>query len=252
MKKPAGIAIPFLLLWSLVVLVACQSTKSGTSNVLRFNLHKGKTYKYEIVADLDQSIMGQSTKTTLLTSYAVSVVSENGTTKTLCFTYNDLKLDMNMMGTELHVDSEKPVNELEAVDPQEKPMAMFNKVFKAMMGKKFFVDVNEEGKVTKVSGLEDFAAAIVDSLHLPAEMRESILQSTKQQFNSGDVENQIMPIFYIFPNKPVQVGDSWVKSYELTGKMAAKNSATYTVKQIDANLVTLGVENKVSSLGGEI
>lgn len=251
MKKLSPISV-FVLVMLTIFMNACQSTKSATSKPLRFNLEKGKTYNYELVADLDQSLMGQSSKTALLTSYTVNVTEDQGDLKTLSFMYNDLKLDMSMAGVEIHVDSDKPVVAADNNDQGEKTKVLFNKIFSAMMGKKFYVTVNPEGKIIKVTGMEDFAAAIVDSLGLPEEARQQALQSTKQQFNSSDFESQFMPIFYIFPNKAVSVGDTWEKNYEVTGKMAAKNKSTYTVKQIEGNQVTLAVENKVSSNGGEV
>ena len=60
------------------------------------------------------------------------------------------------------------------------------------------------------------------------------------------MQSQLDRFWYIFPNKEVKVGDSWVKNSDLSGQMPGKYNSTYTVSEIEGDLVTLDEDTKVS------
>ncbi|MFI5134138.1 MAG: DUF6263 family protein, partial [Chitinophagales bacterium] len=66
-------------------------------------------------------------------------------------------------------------------------------------------------------------------------------------FNSDDIKDQFAQVFYIFPQKEVRVGDSWEKSYETKSRVPAKYNTTYTVKDIDGDMVTLSAKTNIQA-----
>ena len=73
----------------------------------------------------------------------------------------------------------------------------------------------------------------------------------KDQFNEQSIKDNFSQLFTIFPNKEVKVGESWEKSYSTGGKMPAKFSTTYTVKEIEGDHVTLSTVTKISPNSSE-
>ncbi len=107
--------------------------------------------------------------------------------------------------------------------------------------------VNSEGSVVDVSGFEKMGASIADSLGLEGEKREQLLQQFDKQFNGDEIKGQFDRFWGIFPNKDVKVGDSWNKTSVVKGKMPGTYTSTYTVKDIEGDMVTLEEKTKVDA-----
>jgi hypothetical protein len=124
---------------------------------------------------------------------------------------------------------------------------MVNKVFAAIKGQKFTMTVNPEGKVINVTGFENMAKSLVDSLGLEGAEKDQVMQQFDKQFNGQQVQGQLDRFWYIFPNKEVKVGDSWEKSTDLSAQLPGKYTSKYTVKEIEGDMVTLEEATKVQS-----
>ena len=111
--------------------------------------------------------------------------------------------------------------------------------------------VNPEGQITEVTGFENMAENIADSLDLDPKEREEMLQGFKGQFSQSEMKQSLERFWYIFPNKEVKVGDSWQKNTESGGKMPAKYRSTYTVKEIEGDMVTLDEVSKIEAKENE-
>lgn len=238
--------LPFVVsgIWSIE---SCESTKSSASKLLEFNLQKGKGYDYEMVWDFHQDLMSQDIKMSIMTNYSMDVIDEDDSTKTIEAAYKDFKMNMKMMGMEIDVDTDKPSVNDSLSDLKGNPSALMSKIFSMIKGKKFDMKVNKEGKVLEVTGMDQLFGDMSDSLNLDKADKEKMGEAFKQQFNSDDIKKQFAQLFYIFPQKKVKVGDSWEKSYETDGKMPAKYTTTYKVKDIDGNMVTLSSKTDIES-----
>ena len=107
--------------------------------------------------------------------------------------------------------------------------------------------VNPEGKVVSVTGFENMAASLVDSLNFDPSEKEKMMKQFDKQFNSEQIKEQMERFWYIFPNKEVKVGDTWQKSTRVNGDMAGNYNSTYEVKEIEGDMVTLEETTKVDS-----
>jgi Family of unknown function (DUF6263) len=224
---------------------SCQSTKTATSSkMLKFNFEKGKGYDYEMIINMDQDVMGQPMQMDMTNYYSMDVVADDGTMKTITTTYDRFKMNMKVAGMNIDVDSDKPL--LESGDGDEKdPMKMVNRLFGAIKGKKFTMKVNAEGKVEEVTGFKEMAQSIVDSMGADEEMKQQMEQQFNKQFNDQTMKDQFERFLYIFPNKDVKVGDSWQKTTTPGGAMGGKYSSTYTVSEIEGDMVTVDEKSKI-------
>src|SRR5436190_15569058 len=238
MKKLFISFITVLAMAAIPAIQSCKSSQASASKLLKFNLEKGKGYDYEMVWDLNQEVMKQGIKMDVTAGYSMDIVGDDGKMKKIEAVYNDFKMNMQVMGMEINIDTDKPAPDVSMEDAKTNPSALMNKLFSGIRGKKFNMTVNEQGEVMEVTGFDAIAKAMVDSLGLPDEYKEKMEATAKDQFNGDDIKKQFSQMFYIFPNKEVKVGDSWKTNNITSEKMPAKYNNTYTVKEIKEDMLT--------------
>lgn len=230
---------------------ACQSAKSSTATkMLKFNLEKGKGYDYEMTVNLDQEIIGQPMKMDMTTYYSMDVNGDDGGVKTLVSTFDRFKMKTAIAGMNIDVDTDNEVKG-DSADIDKNPMAVFNKVFGSIKGQKFTMKVNPEGKITEVTGFENMAENMANSLGLDEKEKAEMKAGFEGQFNEKEIKQNLERFWYIFPNKEVKVGDTWNKTTEMGGKMPGTYKSTYKVTDIEGDMVTLDEVSKIESKEGE-
>ncbi len=248
-----------LSIFSLVITQSCQSTKTATtSKMLRFNFEKGKGYDYETIMNLD-FVTGNETRQTDMTAYySMFVAEDNGSVKTIKAKYERFKMSLDIAGLNIMIDSDNPVITGENKTDISEIMGMMNKFFGAIKKQEFTMKVNSEGSITEVTGFDQMAASIADSLGLQGASREQMLQAFSKRFNGDAVKEQMERFLFIFPDKQVKVGDSWTKSSSQKGLMDAKYNSVYKVTDIEGEMVTveelttINSANPQTELAGEI
>ena len=237
-----------VLLSAIIILAgiqSCQSTKTATgAKMLKFNLEKGKGYDYEMIMNFDQNMEGQEMQMDMNTYYSMDVTADDGTNKIITTTYDRFKMKMKVGPMNLDVDTDNPLPEKGDMNGKD-PLKMLNNVFGAIKGKKFVMKVNAEGKVEEVSGIKEMAQSIVDSMGLDEKIKQQMTQQFSQQFNEQNIKEQFERFLYIFPNKEVKVGDSWQKTTTPGGAMGGKYISTYTVSEIEGDMVTVEEKSKI-------
>ncbi len=230
---------------------ACQTAKTtSTAKMLKFNLENGKGYDYEMTVNMDQEIMGQPMKMDMTTYYSMDVKADVGGIKTIVSSFERFKMNTEMAGLNIRIDTDEPVA-ADSSTGEKNPVQAVQKMFGAIRGQRFTLKVNPEGQITEVTGFENMAENIADSLGLDEKEREEMLQGFKGQFSQSEMKQSLERFWYIFPNKEVKVGDSWQKNTESVGKMPAKYRSTYTVKEIEGDMVTLDEVSKIEAKENE-
>ncbi|OSZ77311.1 hypothetical protein CAP36_12960 [Chitinophagaceae bacterium IBVUCB2] len=248
MKKILVIATVIISLAAVVGIQSCQSTKSATgSKMMKFNFEKGRGYDYEMIMNLDQEVMGAKQQIDMSTYYSMLVTEDDGALKTIKTTFDRFKMNMGVMGMQIEVDTEKPFTSGLDTSATDNPLAMVNRLLGAIKGQQFVMKVDAEGKVQDVQGFQEMGMKIADSLGLDEAKKKEMLQSFSQQFNERNIKEQFERVLYIFPNKEVKVGDSWQKKTTTTGPMGGTYNSTYTVKEIEGDMVTLEEKTKIES-----
>ncbi|MBK7560018.1 MAG: hypothetical protein IPI68_00475 [Chitinophagaceae bacterium] len=248
MKKLAIPFIAFVCVAVVFTLPSCQSTKSSTATkMLKFNFEKGKGYDYEMIINMDQEILGQTMKMDMATYYSMDVSDDDGNTKTISSSIDRFKLNMEVAGMNIEVDTDKPFPESGNGDDEKDPVKKMNRLFGAIKDQRFSMKVDAEGKVQEVKGFENMAESVVDSLNLTGEQRDKMMKQFNDQFSAKNIKEQFERVWYIFPNKKVKVGDSWQRNTETGGTLGGMYTSTYTVAEIEGDMVTLEEKTKVES-----
>jgi hypothetical protein len=248
MKKKERIFLIIVFIATIIALQSCQSTKTAASSkLLKFNFEKGKGYDYEMTSNIDQEVMGQTMQMDMSAYYSMDVSEDDGNMKTITSTIDRFKMKMGVMGFNIDVDTDKPLPNLGTSEDDKDPMKMISGLFGAIKGQKFTMKVDAEGKVQKVTGFENMAKMIVDSIGLNEEEKQEMIKKFDGQFNAKNMQGQFDRFLYIFPNKEVKVGDTWQKKSEVSGPASGKYNSTYKVTEIEGEMVTLDEVTKVES-----
>ncbi len=251
MKKITALLLIIVSITTVVGLQSCKTAQNTTAaKMLKFNFEKGKGYDYEMITNMDQEIMGQSMQVDMAAYYSMDVAEDDGNMKTLTSIIDRFKMKMNVMGMNIDVDTENPskVPTLGGLEDGEKnPLEIVNRLFGAIKGQKFTMKVDAEGKVKEVTGFENMAKSIVDSMGLDGDEKEKMMKQFEGQFNAKSVQSQFDRFLYIFPNKEVKVGDTWQKNTDATGQFEGKYISTYKVEEIEGDMVTLNEVTKIES-----
>lgn len=246
MKKYAVVLGIVAVFVTLMTFNSCTSSgKASSGKMLKFNLEKGKGYDYEMIWDMNTKVMEQETKLNIGAFYTMNVTDDDGKIRTISMEYKRLRMDMNVMGMSINMDSEG--SSAESSDSAAFLGGMLSKVFSGIVNKPFTMKVDQEGNIMEVTGFNKIVDGMVDSLDIAPEAKAQTQASMKDQFSDSYVKDQFAQIFNIFPNKEVKVGDKWEKSFNTSGKQAAKYNTVYTAKEIDGDFVTLVADTKISS-----
>lgn len=236
-----------LFLLTVFMLDACQSAKNATtSKMLKFDLEKGKAYDYEMIINMDQELMGQPVQMDMTTYYSMDITEDDGNAKTISSKLERFKMKTAMMGFNIDVDTDEPVNR-DTLDVNKNPLEIMKKIFAALKGTKFNMKVNREGKITEVIGLDNLGDKLAAELGLDEGQKATASGSLDKAFNKEEIARNFERFWYIFPNKEVKLGDSWKKTSSVGGEMPATYESTYKVTDIEGDMVTLEEKSLISS-----
>ena len=239
MRKIINLLLPATLLFSVF---ACNS--NSESRLLKFNLEKGKSYSYEVVMDLDQEVMNQKNRIGFVAGYTINVVDDNGTLKTLDVVYKDFKMNMNVMGQQINIDAAKKPDTLSLESLKENPMQVLTNAFSGIIGKKFTMKVTAAGKIEEITGFEEMIRGMVENMTIDDKMRNAVSASLKDQFNSEKIKEMFAPMFSVYPNKEIEIGDKWSNSYVMSSQATRINS-NFKAKSFQGENVVIEVKSKI-------
>ena len=233
--------LSFLLL-AICVLTSAIGTARETKNEqakptqapveLKFNLEPGSRYLLSsaVKQKITQEAMGQQIVTLqdITTDYIYAVKSrENGVTE-IEVTLDALKMDTDIGGMQrLTFDSSNPgagTSEL--------------KTMSNIIGKSFQLYVNEDGSVQKIVGFDEIFST----------MEGAGGEMLKQSFGDSSLVQSMNQITNIYPNKSVNVGETWTKLFSgsIANMMQSDATADITFSEQKGNFAILNMDSQLS------
>ena len=245
----------FLLLWAAafmgMFLPGCNGSKSGSSDVvdLKLNLQKGKSYTYntKTTMNMDMTMMGKQMTTTGNIDFGFKMKVEDVDAQNnynITAAYDAIRFKINAMGMDMGYDSKNPGD----TSHENMMNGMFRKIFSSMLGQSFKLSMSPKGEVMKIEGIQDLVEKMSNNINVPEQMKEQMRKQMKESFNEEQIRQSFAQGFYIYPDKPVKVGDSWKKSFDKTmNNMKMNQDLKYTVKEITDNGIILELDGIISS-----
>jgi hypothetical protein len=213
------------------------------SLVLRMNLEPGELYRVRFRTEqlVTQTMQGQSfdTKQQIGYEYNYSVRSADAAGNTwVDVQYTWVHIEQETVLGSMFYDSDNP--------PAEIPAGA--QAFSALVGTGFSMLITPQGKVLEVEGLEAMYDQMLQAIDFQeAAAEQQFRQTLEQQFGEEALKQQMNGASFEFPLEPIEIGESWTTTTELTVVMPMVIESTYTLRSVEGSLAELEMSSQISS-----
>jgi len=217
-----------------IVLVAlCDNGMAATQ--LQWKLAKGKTYYQRTMIDqqITQTMMGQEQK----------IEQNTGIGLKLQVLDVDPQGNMQIQYTYLWTKSKQvsPMGQVD-YDSSRQPAAVpaGAEVFAALLGQSFTAKVTPKGKVLDVNGVEQVRDTVLKKL--PPGADATVMTGPLAAYLDKDSLKQMIETgMAIYPDKPVNVGDSWSKEVSIVMGFKVVIQSKWTLQKEQGGVATIGL-----------
>jgi hypothetical protein len=230
-----------------VLALAIMCTFPAFSQItLRYNLKKGETLKQNMVTsmNLTQTIMDQEMKIDMSidihSTFDVKDVQEDK--YTMDMTYKTMKMSMAMPGGADAITFDSNTPEDIATQQNIGPM------LKAIIDKPLEIVMSKTGYVESIKGMEKLQEAMINSMdeNIPDQMKQQLIAQFGSQFSEEALRSMFAQNSNFFPDKPVNIGDSWdMKSSAAVSNFTMNIDMKMTLKSIENDAVDIVIEGTV-------
>jgi hypothetical protein len=230
-----------LFLFAVVGVASIPLSSAGAAAVpLQLKLSKGKTYYQRMVMDqhLDQTVMDmqQVVDQSMGTGLKLDVleVDSQGNMR-IRQTFNwSMSKRTSPMGN-LEYDSAKQPTPPAGAEP-----------FAALLGQSYIVKVTPKGEVLDVEGIEQMQAAIRQKLPPGAEA-DPALGTLAAYLDKKGLKEATEGIWGIYPDKPVELGESWSKKRVVSPAFELTIESRWTLQKREAGFAMIGTTGSARS-----
>jgi len=222
----------------ILVALLCTGMLAQAQVKLSFNPEKGATYSYRFNTEqsIKQTFNGQTipVNTTVEMLMEMNVKEKSEEEVSVDYFYKEMVLNVSNPMMSIKYDSK---NSADSSSVQEKLIAGF---FNSLIGKTMNVVFKPDGSVKSISGwsaiLEDIQKNTASDNPAVQQMVNGFIQS----FNEDAMKRMFEQSFKMYPDKEVNVGDSWNSDMLFT--IAGMNSDiknTYTLKSVSNDVALI-------------
>ena len=180
----------------------------------------------------------------------MEVLDKTDSATTIRATYTRIAMDIASPSGNITLDSDQPLKDT-AASGELDPTTLMKQMFASMKGKSFVMNVAPDGTITGITGVNEMAEAMFNSMSVPEQYKQQMKAYFSQQFNNETLKQSFGNALNIYPNKAVNVGDKWEKKANVTVAGSPVTSATtYTIKSINGDRVTIDVAADVNNGSG--
>lgn len=222
--------LTFSLLLTLVVMACSGGKTAGEKVELRLRPEQGKTYTVAMEVNSESKVMGMSNNTVMNMEMAMTADEVTDEQSIFSTTYDRMAMSMETPMGSMMYDSDDPEGASGMMGEMMKPA--FDKLLEANLT----ITFNEQGEVIASKGMEELFS------DMPG------MESVGDQVNAAD---QFGAATAVFPDYAVGVGDSWEKEITNSSSVPMLMRATYTVKEITASEVQIGLLGTIAKAEGE-
>jgi len=160
----------------------------------------------------------------------MEVMGDTAGLKKIRFTYSNVKMGMDIKGL--------PSGMLG--DGMDDAM---NKVGEMMEGKTIYMLLNSKNEITDVSGMQELMDA-ADEYNPVAN------EQMKKMFSKEQLNNMMGLMFQMYPDKPVQVGETWEKEADMNaGPLSMRMKNKFRLKEVNNGTAVVEVDSDYKGSG---
>ncbi|OYX26242.1 MAG: hypothetical protein B7Z06_05970 [Flavobacteriales bacterium 32-35-8] len=223
----------------ILLFTALFSQVISAQNILEYHLKVGDsmTVFQKATQDIIQVIDGtkHELKNTIEADYTFIVSQKTDSTYIINFNFDRFKMvtTSNLYGEVNHIDTK---NSISKDDIQ-------SQVFLGMIGAKLKMELLKNGRVKSVSGTEKMISKMISKAGISDELTKQVMvESMKKEFGNKSLAQSFEQMTFIYPNKKVKMGDTWVNHYK--GTLNAKN--TWKLDAITEKTLELSADSEIT------
>jgi hypothetical protein len=217
-------------------------TPTPQSIQMRLNLEQGEIYQIQMVnkQEITQLIEGKAEvmhqTLGLGYTYEITEVQSNGN-YWITVLYNWALYEQQTSLGEISYDSSDP--------PDVVPPEALG--YKALLGNGFSIRVTPRGRIIEVLGLEEMQSNMIDEMGITDEaMRQEMEQVLQDLYSIEAMKDQLKFLPFEYPEHPIQVGEPWSDSSEITVMVPLRIENTYTLREVEDGIGTIGASSIIT------
>ncbi|WP_100612649.1 DUF6263 family protein [Confluentibacter lentus] len=203
----------------ILLFTALFSHVVSAQNILEYHLKVGDsmTVFQKATQDIIQELDGtkHELKNIIEADYTFVVSQKTDSTYIINFNFDRFKMitTSNIYGEVNNIDTKNSISK-DDIQAQ---------VFSGMIGAKLKMELLKNGRIKSVSGTEKMITKMISKAGISDELTKQVMvESMKKEFGNKSLAQSFEQMTFIYPNKKVKIGDTWVNHYK--GTLDAKNT----------------------------
>jgi len=225
------------LIFTTIIISSCWSQSTDLS----LRLEKNKEYKQitNSKATIIQEVNGQQMNIVMTISGTMTFLVTDITEST----YNlDTKFE------NLSISMQMPQGKMDFSSDKNDPNDIFSTILSVIKNKTFLVTMSKTGKITEVKNIEAlWGTAINQFEQLPEIQKEQIKAQIMQAYGPDALKGNIEMVTAIYPDKPVNKGDSWTINTKLESGLSAKMTTDYEFAELTSEYAIIKGNSKIET-----
>ncbi|MDC8003640.1 DUF6263 family protein [Aureisphaera galaxeae] len=188
-------------------------------NSLQYNFKVGDEFDMEQTArqEMIQNIEGMTNTTVNVLSgsfnFKVIEATEEKYVIATAYTSLVLKSESDMIGVLMDIDTKRDADK-DDIEAQ---------IFQGLINIPFQIHMLKTGEIVSLENSSALIDGMISRSGLEDEAsKEMMRQSLESEFGDDSLAESMEQLLYLYPNKPVHVGDTWINAY--TGEFKANNT----------------------------
>ncbi|HEY8748745.1 MAG TPA: DUF6263 family protein [Tepidisphaeraceae bacterium] len=213
---------------------------------LRLRLSKDDVHAMNVTLDqtIDQTVQGvaQHITQTLNLGYTLKVEEvDDHDQATVSIHYDSIALRSKSPAGDANYDSTQPAT---VMPPAAVGLA-------TLIGQSFTAVVSAEGQVSSIKGVDKLANTVLAKLSgVEGPARIAAEKVIRQHLSEAGMKNSLQNLFGIVPDRPIAVGESWVRSPQAMPGFGVILETTCTLKNRENGIATIEVAGHFSTASG--
>ena len=218
-------------------------TAGAVPTALKLTPKPGEIFKLKtmVTQTVTQSPPGQPAQQFTQTigisySFVIDSIGSDGNPN-VTVTYDNLIFKQQGPAGYVDYDSANP--------PRQTPPAA--RTFAAMVGQSVKLSITPIGRIVEVRGADVLVERILKTLTAPdGPGRAATERMIRAEFADDALKSDLDNLLAVYPDRVVNIGESWSKKSALTKGMPLAIDDTYTLRDVNPNTVTLELKGRVA------
>ena len=115
----------------------------------------------------------------------------------------------------------------------------------AVVGQSYGAFIDSHGAIKQVTGLASLLDTVMSKFNIPEGVgRMAIEKTLRQEFDEKNLVQYLQNLFAPLPDRPVSIGDNWVRMAQVNLGVPLKVQSTYTLLSQTANTASIEVTGR--------